>query len=192
MKCQNEGHWSLNFSLPCKQVLWESHLIARAPTLCVQSGRWYLMSGYSVAFLFVECVAPVLIYRVLFKPETECRVINFLLCFSGVLFALSLEHFGHWRNYFCSAFPTWRKIILAILLMGHWDLERHETNCLTSPLTLKSWKKKELDMGCSLKRAVITDNKAKKWLERIVCNYRLIFPHISCCTCLCMLYHYYP
>lgn len=28
-------------------------------------------------------------------------------------------------------------------------------------------------MGCSLKCAVITDNKAKKWLERIVCHYRL-------------------
>lgn len=161
----------------------------------------------------MQCVAPSLIYHVLFKLETECRVINFLLCFSGVLFALSSEHFGRWKNYFCSAFPTWRKIILAILLMGHWGSKRHETSCLTSPLTLKSWKKKEIDMGCSLKCAVITDNKAKKWLERIVCNYRLkltsfllssedyselflaltlIFPHISCCTCLCMHYRYYP
>lgn len=170
MKCQNEGRWNLNFSLPCKQVLWYSHLIARARTLCVQSGRWYLMSIYSVAFLFVRCMTPSLIYHVLFKLKTEWRVINFLLWFSGVLFALSLEHFGSWRNYFCSAFPMWRRIILASLLMGHWGLEGCETSCLTSPLTLKSWNKKGLDQDCSFKCAVITDNKANKWLETIVCK----------------------
>lgn len=54
------------------------------------------MSIHSVAFLFVQYVAPSLVYHVLFKFETECRVINFLLCFSGALFALSLEHFGSW------------------------------------------------------------------------------------------------
>lgn len=92
--------------------------------------------------------------------------------------------------------------------MGRWGLERHETSCLTSPLTLKSWSKKEIDQGYSLNCAVITDNKAKKWMGKIVCNYRLkltffllnsgdyselflslmlVFSHISCLLCIIII-----
>jgi len=52
------------------------------------------MSSYSFSFLFVQCVAPSLIYYILFELRTECRIINFLLCCSEVLFALSLERFA--------------------------------------------------------------------------------------------------
>lgn len=45
-----------------------------------------LSEHLSVTFLFVQCVASTLVYYVLFKLETECRVINFLfvLFWSGL------------------------------------------------------------------------------------------------------------
>lgn len=148
MKVVNEALICCPFPFPPpKQVLWYSHLIARAPPLCAQDGRWCLMSTYSLSFLcsiWPQALFPT--YHSNWGLKAEL-----LICFSGELFALSCECSSSWSD-FLRCPPQVE--VLADLLMGHQGLVRSEAGSLTSSLTLKSKRKKpvrpgSLALGCS-------------------------------------------
>lgn len=105
------------------------------------------MSTYSASFLSVQRMVPSLIYYIPFKQRAESRIINFLFCFSGELSALSLERSASRGDYFCGALLRRRKIVLAVLPVGHRGLVRSEAGSLTSSLTLKSKRKKPVRPG---------------------------------------------
>lgn len=137
MKCQNEGcWWNLNLASPASRYCGIATLIARVPNSFAQNGRWYLMSFIPFLF-FLYNVWPQALFTIYYsdlglKAELLISFCAVLEC--SLLFQWSALQVG--RD---CAFPRWRKIIPANLLMG---LEKSGTRSLVSSLTLKSRRKK--------------------------------------------------